>query len=466
MSPLVPLPGKVKRMSVGRNAPSPVSVQMYTTTSRPSTKRNSVYSGSWPPPISTGTGVPEAAKLTSLTVPPIMQPSADFPWNVSENRRESDEGETSSDAVIFTSRAAHQPTGLARGGASCDSVSRWPAGDGEVLDDCGTDVAVGATDVEIGACTGLPGTGAPPPQPVTTTAPPATAAATANGRVFGNATIGSSPQHSVTGRDAILAWAVPERRTPGDKRALSVYACTISQGHDHPNVFAYDRRMTVRGYNRRERPAKPALSRESIVAAALDVVRREGAERVTMRQLAKELDTGPASLYVYVRDTDELHAAVLDELLGEVAALSLDGDWRTRLWTVLSAYRDVLYQHPGLARVALVSPLNGPNYLTIVDTVLGLLAGAGVPAGPAAWSVDLLLLVATANAVEHGTRRTHPDADRKHDALAETVRTISADTHPHIAAVRAELMSGTGESRSRWLIDTLLSGARTIPLPD
>ncbi|WP_033290221.1 TetR/AcrR family transcriptional regulator [Amycolatopsis jejuensis] len=224
--------------------------------------------------------------------------------------------------------------------------------------------------------------------------------------------------------------------------------------------------MTVRGYNRRERPAKPALSRESIVAAALDVVRREGAERVTMRQLAKELDTGPASLYVYVRDTDELHAAVLDELLGEVAALSLDGDWRTRLWTVLSAYRDVLYQHPGLARVALVSPLNGPNYLTIVDTVLGLLAGAGVPAGPAAWSVDLLLLVATANAVEHGTRRTHPDADRKHDALAETVRTISADTHPHIAAVRAELMSGTGESRSRWLIDTLLSGARTIPLPD
>ena len=85
--------------------------------------------------------------------------------------------------------------------------------------------------------------------------------------------------------------------------------------------------MTASGYNRRERPAKPALSREGIVAAALDVVRREGAERVTMRRLAKELDTGPASLYVYVRDTDELHAAVLDELLGEVPTAAGMPEW-------------------------------------------------------------------------------------------------------------------------------------------
>jgi AcrR family transcriptional regulator len=71
-------------------------------------------------------------------------------------------------------------------------------------------------------------------------------------------------------------------------------------------------------YKRRERPAKPALTREGIVAAAVAVMRAEGVERVTMRRLAKELDTGAASLYVYVKDTEELHAAVLDELLAEV----------------------------------------------------------------------------------------------------------------------------------------------------
>ena len=226
--------------------------------------------------------------------------------------------------------------------------------------------------------------------------------------------------------------------------------------------------MTASGYNRRERPAKPALSREGIVAAALDVVRREGAERVTMRRLAKELDTGPASLYVYVRDTDELHAAVLDELLGEVptTASAAEGDWRSRLWTVLSTYRDVLYAHPGLARVALVTPLNGPNYLAVVDTVLGLLAEAGVPSGPAAWTVDLLLLVATASAVEHSTRKDRPDAERQHDALAETVRGLSPETHPNIAAASENLFSGNADTRSQWAIDALLNGARTTPLPD
>jgi AcrR family transcriptional regulator len=226
-------------------------------------------------------------------------------------------------------------------------------------------------------------------------------------------------------------------------------------------MFAYHDRMTATGRNRRERPAKPALSRAAIVAAALGVVRREGAERVTMRRLAKELDTGPASLYVYLRDTDELHAAMLDELLSEVPRPA-DGDWRSRLWTVVSAYRDVLYAHPGLARVALVTQLSGPHYLAIVDTVLGLLAEAAVPTGPTAWTVDLLLLVATASAVEHGTRKDQPERDK----LAEIVAGLSAETHPHLAAAGAHLLSGDGDTRSRWALDALLNGAQTTPLPD
>jgi AcrR family transcriptional regulator len=53
--------------------------------------------------------------------------------------------------------------------------------------------------------------------------------------------------------------------------------------------------------SRRERPAKPALTREGIVATALEVMRAEGLDRVTMRRLATELDTGAASLYVCSR---------------------------------------------------------------------------------------------------------------------------------------------------------------------
>ncbi|MGO1057189.1 TetR/AcrR family transcriptional regulator [Crossiella sp. CA198] len=78
-------------------------------------------------------------------------------------------------------------------------------------------------------------------------------------------------------------------------------------------------------------------SRESIIGAALELVRAEGLPRVTMRRLAQELDTGAASLYVYVRNTAELHAAVLDELLGAVDR-GPGGDWRTRLERLLTSY--------------------------------------------------------------------------------------------------------------------------------
>src|ERR1700683_1702799 len=92
--------------------------------------------------------------------------------------------------------------------------------------------------------------------------------------------------------------------------------------------------------SRRERPAKPALSREGIVAAAVAVMQAEGLDRVTMRRLATDLDTGPASLYVYVRNTAELHAAMLEELLSQVdlSPVTAAGDWRDRLITVPWCY--------------------------------------------------------------------------------------------------------------------------------
>ncbi|MGW5741336.1 TetR/AcrR family transcriptional regulator C-terminal domain-containing protein [Amycolatopsis sp. NPDC003861] len=217
-------------------------------------------------------------------------------------------------------------------------------------------------------------------------------------------------------------------------------------------------------YNRRERPAKAALTREGIVAAAVAVMRAEGVERVTMRRLAKELDTGAASLYVYVKDTEELHAAVLDELLAEVA-LAGEGDWRERLWAVLDSYRSVLFAHPSLARVALVTRLSGPHYLALVEAVLVLLDEGGMAPGQAAWAVDVLLLTATATAVEHGSRRERPGAAREHEVMTESLAGVSPGTHPHIAALATDLVSGPGPARARWAFDALLNGALATPRP-
>ena len=214
--------------------------------------------------------------------------------------------------------------------------------------------------------------------------------------------------------------------------------------------------------SRRERPAKPALTREGIVAAAVAVLRAEGLRKVTMRRLAEELDTGPASLYVYVRNTAELHAAVLDELLGTIDPAAAGGAWHERLEQALTGYTAMLLEHPDLARSALTARPSGPHYLNLIETLLGLLEEGGTPAAQAAWGVDLLLQHTTASAAEHGADEA-PEEDW--DALRRVVHDASERTHPHIAAVGDTLLSGTPEDRLSWGLRTLIAGIEQAPEP-
>ncbi|MBW8795504.1 MAG: TetR/AcrR family transcriptional regulator C-terminal domain-containing protein [Streptomyces sp.] len=214
--------------------------------------------------------------------------------------------------------------------------------------------------------------------------------------------------------------------------------------------------------SRRERPAKPALTREGIVAVAVEILRAEGLPKVTMRRLAQELDTGPASLYVYVRNTAELHAAVLDELLGSIGPAPAAGGWRERLEGVLVAYTRMLLEYPSLARSALTAWPSGPHYLDLIETLLGLLDEGGVPRERAAWGVDLLLQRATATAAEHAGEASREDWDTLGQALSQ----VSDRTHPHIAAASGVLLSGAPEARVSWAFQALINGIERTAVPE
>ncbi len=218
--------------------------------------------------------------------------------------------------------------------------------------------------------------------------------------------------------------------------------------------------------SRRDRPAKPPLTRAGIVAAAVAILGAEGLPKVTVRRLAQDLDTGPASLYVYFRNTAELHAAILDELLGTVPPPATGGDWRARLEKVLTDYTVMLFEHPSLARSALVTRPSGEHYVSLLETLLTLLDEGGVPPGQAAWGLDVLLQFGTATAAEQGTREASLDADDEWDALIRTVRNMSSATHPQVAALAGPLVSGTPEQRLSWGFRTLINGISATPIPE
>ncbi|MGC0363510.1 AcrR family transcriptional regulator [Rhodococcus sp. 27YEA15] len=217
--------------------------------------------------------------------------------------------------------------------------------------------------------------------------------------------------------------------------------------------------------SRRDRPAKPALTRDGIVSTAVNLLRAYGMQKVTMRRLALELDTGAASLYVYVKNTAELHAAVLDELLGEVdLGENTSGTWQEQLEHVLTSYTSVLFEYPSLAQAAMVARPSGPHYLQLIERLLALLDDGDVPVDRASWGVDLLLQHATATAAEHTTRDSTIDAGDDWDALTDAVENADARVYPQIAAHAAHLLSGEPEHRLSWSFRMLVTGITNTPL--
>lgn len=218
-----------------------------------------------------------------------------------------------------------------------------------------------------------------------------------------------------------------------------------------------------RAQSRRERPAKPALTREGIVAAAVRIFRADGLSKVTMRSVAQALDTGHASLYVYVKNTEDLHAQVLDAELSSLALPDAGRPWRDSLITLLIDYGNILLSHAEIARMAIRTRPNGPNSAALVEAILAQLARGGVTGLPAAWGVDVLLQYPTAVAAEHG--------DSSPAGSPPTIASQTPDTHapgpvdpkryPHTAAVAEHLVSGTPQSRAEWAINVLIDGLLT-----
>src|ERR1051325_979501 len=88
--------------------------------------------------------------------------------------------------------------------------------------------------------------------------------------------------------------------------------------------------------SRRGGPSKAPLSRDVIVTAALALLCKDGADGMSLRKVASALETGPASLYVYVENLQELEALVLDRALGHVKTVGARGrDWQQRTTALL-----------------------------------------------------------------------------------------------------------------------------------
>jgi AcrR family transcriptional regulator len=126
---------------------------------------------------------------------------------------------------------------------------------------------------------------------------------------------------------------------------------------------------------------RQGLDRALVFAAALELVDRDGLEKLTMRRLAAELGVEAPSLYKHVRSKDDLLDGVAEAIYGQVQVEPTEAPWPDRVAAHARAFRDVLLAHPNAIEVVAMRPVASASTLELMEHLLSELIDAG-------WDLD------------------------------------------------------------------------------
>src|SRR6478736_4632112 len=87
------------------------------------------------------------------------------------------------------------------------------------------------------------------------------------------------------------------------------------------------------------------LSRERVLATAVDLADAGGSEALSMRRLGQELGVDPMALYRHVRNKDDLLDGMLGVVVGQMEPPSPDLPWTEALRTLAMNARRVMLRH-------------------------------------------------------------------------------------------------------------------------
>jgi AcrR family transcriptional regulator len=213
------------------------------------------------------------------------------------------------------------------------------------------------------------------------------------------------------------------------------------------------------------------LSQELIVDTAMRILDAEGYDALSMRRVALDLQTGPASLYAHVANKDELLELMIDRIVGELEVPAPDpARWQEQIIEAGMRAYGVWTRHPGIARAALANIPVGPNSLRYAEGLLAILRAGGVPDERAGWFVDRLSLYLLADAFEETLHRergreSEEDARAYFQQIRAYFESLPPGRFPVITSMVDALIGGTGDERLRYGLELMVRGLASY-VPD
>ncbi|MDQ6435515.1 TetR/AcrR family transcriptional regulator C-terminal domain-containing protein [Mesorhizobium sp. LHD-90] len=204
----------------------------------------------------------------------------------------------------------------------------------------------------------------------------------------------------------------------------------------------------------KEQRSEPPLSRERIVAAAVELLDSEGIEGLTMRRLAERLGSGVMSLYWHVDNKEDVFDLALDSALEYRGPpqVAESRDWRNEVVHMLEDWRANMLRHPWSASL-LERPAFGPNVLGRLELLSRTLSRAGVPDADlnvSIWSLYNYVMGAT-------IARASLDLSDDDRAVGQQRLTRLRDLYPTLERTRL-LLDNDWDGVFRKGLDFLLDG--------
>jgi AcrR family transcriptional regulator len=135
------------------------------------------------------------------------------------------------------------------------------------------------------------------------------------------------------------------------------------------------------------------VTADDVVAAAIDILDREGVDALTIRRVADACGLSPMGVYRHVRDKDDLLDRTVDAVLGPgLRDLHAGGSWDQQVADLFRHLRRLLLDHPGIAVLCVLRPTPVIGVARFYARMLAAFAEGGFTSTDAVHAFDTLLM--------------------------------------------------------------------------
>ena len=212
------------------------------------------------------------------------------------------------------------------------------------------------------------------------------------------------------------------------------------------------------------------ITRDAVLAAALEIIDRDGADALSMRRLARALNRDPMILYRHAQGKAALLDGVAETVLAQLRVDSADPDWAGQLREVARRYRALALAHPHVVPLIVTRPLatplalRPPGTLRPLEDILALLTRAGF-SGPDALHIYRALFGFLHGHVLDELQELTVSPEETDDLLRLGLHRLPASDFPLLRGLAPVLAAYDGAAELERGLDILLTGLTTTLTP-